>query len=583
MPRVLDRLGDADELVRDLVLEALDAAVQGLGHLERALAEGLVDGLRAIGNGDGNLLRFRREVLAHARNGLVDGVARNLRAVGNRARQLKRAIRQRFVEGLRAGIDRLLDPLNSAVDRVGGFTHLGDGAVVETRERSTRLLIQHLDRLLYLLDQPGAVNLNGVVEALKAFGEAAGQRGAFHFNALGDLIAALCDAVFGRGQACGENVMYFVALEDDRVGNLLHRGVHGLGETCRAGVEAVRDLEADLREALGKFVSAAAESLDDDVACRGDLGARRFRLCEEILAHAITGVVQGRVDAVGRLGEGAVDAVGDAFHVEAEILVRTADRFAQARAVGNDRVALALQLVDECTHAQLVLVIGTLESRDLVAHHGFKFRRARDRAFDTVAECRDLAADRLADTHDRIGGNAFRLCKPQRHFGHGARDETHFLRASDHCREKEEQDRGKNERREEQPEIRKVEQIHHAAGLRDVLISARVTDQHRHDDPPCGGDSGDDVGRARRTRVKHRENLSHRLAIVVRGRMRGALEAAPRGAAAWTGLLFQDRARRDRRHIDVTRRAARVVSGNLVLRGFGFRSFSADLKRFLDR
>ena len=136
-------------------------------------------------------------------------------------------------------------------------------------------------------------------------------------------------------------------------------------------------------------------------------------------------------DALGGAVGGDRDLVGDAGEVGGEGIVRAADRLAHALGVLHDRLALGDELVDQPADAELVVGVGALERGDLVVHQHFELARPRQRALDAVAHRGDFAADGLADGDDGFLGDVLRLGEAQRHFGHGARDDAHFLAAPD--------------------------------------------------------------------------------------------------------------------------------------------------------
>ena len=84
--------------------------------------------------------------------------------------------------------------------------------------------------------------------------------------------------------------------------------------------------------------------------------------------------------------------------------------------------------------------IGALELVDLGVDKRFELDGARQRALDAFAHGRDLAAHGLADHHDAVLGQVFRLGEAERHLGHRLGGKPHVLRAADHHGEAPEQD-----------------------------------------------------------------------------------------------------------------------------------------------
>ena len=119
------------------------------------------------------------------------------------------------------------------------------------------------------------------------------------------------------------------------------------------------------------------------------------------------------------------------------------DRRPHAFGVGDDGLALRDQFVDERADADLVIRIGSFESRNFAAHKRFELAGAGKRALDAVADRGDFAAHGLRDRKDRIGGKILGLGQANGDFADGAGDLLHLLRAhGEHRGDVEEQDGG---------------------------------------------------------------------------------------------------------------------------------------------
>ncbi len=94
-----------------------------------------------------------------------------------------------------------------------------------------------------------------------------------------------------------------------------------------------------------------------------------------------------------------------------QIEMHAGDGVAHLFGLADQGVALMRERLEQAADADFVVVVGALERRHFVGDERFKLGGARERALDAVAHGRDLAADRLADRHDGIAGDLFRLGK----------------------------------------------------------------------------------------------------------------------------------------------------------------------------
>ena len=134
------------------------------------------------------------------------------------------------------------------------------------------------------------------------------------------------------------------------------------------------------------------------------------------------------------------DDVAGRADLVAQRLVRAGDRGAHALGMGDHGFALAAETVDQRADAGVVLGIGAFDLVDFGVDQRFELDGARQRALDAFAHGRDFAAHGLADHHDAVLGQVFRLGEAERHFGHRLGGHAHFLRAAHHGGEGPEQD-----------------------------------------------------------------------------------------------------------------------------------------------
>ena len=172
-------------------------------------------------------------------------------------------------------------------------------------------------------------------------------------------------------------------------------------------------------------------------------------------------------------------------------------------------------------------------------HQRFELRRARERPLDAVAHRRDLAADRLADADDRFAGERFRFSEPHRRVGHGAGDETQFLRAAEHVRQQEEECDRHAEGDRKPVELQAV-----VADRLAALGEMRQGKQNAGGNPGQRQQSGKHIRSPRPSALQAVEHAPDRLAIVVGGRrLRRLRLLAGRGRLLEEQLLVDHRAR----------------------------------------
>ncbi len=484
---LVERLGVAGEGGERLVGREMEAFTQAFGvagdAFDRLHAEagvGLADGLgvgaeigdRAIRRfGDMRLQRLR--LRAHVLHGGLGGQGEVFRGAGAMRRQ-----------GFREGV-------------AGGA--------------------QHVLRLVGFLMQPKR-------QVLAERGEGLMQRGAVHGD---DLMQAAGLAFEPRAQ--------FVAAATQRVADLLADFAQMLRQRRRMRVDLLDEgageraqFAVDLRRALvdraRNLDARAMEALE-----------QAFRATLELPHEVFAGFGEGRVDAGGLVLErdgdapaALVEQVGQLscrrFEFDGDRILRIVQRRRNTVGIDDDGFALARQFVEQDADAAFIVAIGALERRHFAPHHGFEFAGAGQGALDAVAHRGDLAANGLAQGDNLLGGDGFRLGEADRHFGHGAGGQAHFLRASRHrAHGNQENDRagqGKDRNRGHGAEQR--------AGKGRPVAEDEIADPQAG---PCG--RNDDRRRHRAgigTGLQALEDLADRRTVVI-GRASSRREAPARGLA----------------------------------------------------
>ena len=170
------------------------------------------------------------------------------------------------------------------------------------------------------------------------------------------------------------------------------------------------------------------------------------------------------------------------------MLVGAGDRGAHALGMPDDRLALGAELLDEIAHPHLVVAIAAFERADFGMNERFELGGAGDGALDAFVHRRDLAANRLADAHDAVGGGVLDVADgvgepaAKGHLGHGAGGVAQFACAGDHDGEGEE-DGDRKERGDQHAE--RAGQGGHLLRRADLPYGGRIEDvgggQAQHD------------------------------------------------------------------------------------------------------
>ena len=152
-------------------------------------------------------------------------------------------------------------------------------------------------------------------------------------------------------------------------------------------------------------------------------------------------------DPLRQLVDAFADHLAHGEDVVRQVDMHAVDGVAHLLGFADQGFALLGDAVDEAADAHLVVVVSAFERSDLVVDQGFQLRGARDRPLDAVAHGRDFAADRLADSHDRIVGDQLRFGEADSGSPHRLGDEPQFLRARHHVRQNEEEQDWRGESR----------------------------------------------------------------------------------------------------------------------------------------
>ena len=361
------------------------------------------------------------------------------------------------------------------------------------------------------------------------------------------------DLVARRGEASrefGALVLEFGAARVESIGDDAGRVLDLAGDVRAGRRDARREIGAariDFRGARGETVGDEARGLrefgGDLVADRGETGRHVGAAGVDLSDQRIPRAGQGQADFLALHAERRRDAssgFADAQrHAVARLLeflrkgfLRIGDGGAHPVGVGQNRLALGGEFVDELAHAPLVVGVGPLEIGDFRPDHGFKFAGARQRALQPVAHGGDFAADGLRQSDDLVGGERLRIGEPEGHFRHGAGRVPHFARAARERRGDEKENHGTNG---DQPPER---ELFHRERTRLFQIPGEKSGQA---EPSGRSGDGERERRATGTILQGLEDLADRSNVVVgrpgtwrHGSARGSVD--PRHAETLVGL-----------------------------------------------
>ncbi|MGB7830739.1 MAG: hypothetical protein WBL84_00860, partial [Xanthobacteraceae bacterium] len=233
------------------------------------------------------------------------------------------------------------------------------------------------------------------------------------------------------------------------------------------------------------------------------------------------------------------------------------DCIAHLRRVIDQRVALRRDRIEQPSDANFVFRIGALERGNFAVDQALELGGARQRAFDAIAHGGDLATDRLADVHDRIARQRFRLGEPDCDFGHRLTDKAQLLRAREHVGEHEhERDRPQEDGQEAEHER---DRHHYALAEQtgDGGAEGSECEPARDREPDNGEHPRVDVGARGRALLQGAQKLADALAVVVGG-LANAFIHAGRGVGGVEERFV------DARHARGTLRAAAIGGGRLA-------------------
>ncbi len=254
-------------------------------------------------------------------------------------------------------------------------------------------------------------------------------------GAFDQCVVDLAGACFERGiQLLGAGVESLGAgleFADQRLATLGERGFDALqacfqfgvqtvrcaaeqrNHASRAFVQHLRQRAGDVVGALGERCNARVEKAGEGFAGSGDAFRNRIHpLVDRIVDRraALVDAIDQRATGIGdrhrKLGRSSQDAVADHVGCRTEFVAQrfmgAGDGTADAFGMADQRVAFAPQSVDQGADAHFILRIGPLQFIDLGVDEGFELDGTSQRALDSFAHGRDLAADGLADHHDPV-------------------------------------------------------------------------------------------------------------------------------------------------------------------------------------
>ncbi len=361
----------------------------------------------------------------------------------------------------------------------GGGEALGDGAA----------------RLGEALGEVGAAGEEALLQPLRRALEGVADLGALAVEGLDHLGAGLRqgagDGAGILGERPGEEAAGALERLRDLDGTGLQRPAQGIADGAEIGLHAV----AGGDEALDQVVAAAGHRLDHPVAGGGERQGHGLAAVAESRRDRLAAGAERRGDPLAGPVDRRDDALGRGVELLGQGLVRALDRATHPLGIGDDRFALHHQLLDEGADADFVVRIGTLQGRDLAAHQGLELAGAGERPLDAIADRRDLAADRLRHGQDRVGGKTLGLGEPDRHLADRAGDVAHLLGPHRQHGGDEEQHHGGEHGRRADRALEAAE----TGGKAPQVAAGLDPGEHREaGEPHEGGETRDDVGRARR-------------------------------------------------------------------------------------
>ena len=465
-----DLLGELGAAVGEHFLERLQPRAQHLAHAVALGVDGRFQRVGGLAERVGHLAAARQDGLGDARAGFLE--------LADHVAAAQRQVEHQRLAGRLQGV---VDVVGARRDRLGEPA-AGVGHLLGQRLRALRHLVGEL--------LGGARHVRGDV------------LGAAH-QRLGDRQRLLRHVVGHMVEARGQHLRELHRQVGDLRGQVIGLDVDVRRHLVARGFERARDFLAGARHLLEQVAAALADRLDHGVAGASERERDVLALLGQRAGHALRGVVDARRHHLAHRR----DVLGEAE-------MHAGDRVAHLLGLSDQAVALVGEVLDQAADAQLVVVVGALQRRDLVVHQRFQLGGARERALHAVAHGGDLAADRLSDRHDRLARDRLRLGEPHRGLGHRARDDAQLLRAADHVRDHVEQQHRQRDAGREREQRRM-----HALAERGPQVAAEIgrPDQHAEDDPGDREEERGRIGRARGTLLQRLQHLPDRLAVVIGG------------------------------------------------------------------
>ena len=235
------------------------------------------------------------------------------------------------------------------------------------------------------------------------------------------------------------------------------------------------------------------------------------------MARVVTLFRQCVGDALGSFVDLFGNLVADGPDFIRKIDVDVADGSANLFGVIDQRFALRDDAVDQAAHTHFVVGVGALKLGDFGVDHSFEFAGAGECTLDTVTDGGNFAAHGLADAHDGVAGNRFRLGEADGDLRHRLADETQFLRARQHGGEEEEQ----RNRRQQSGDKAGNDRDRCFALAENVAEFGAVDtqgDAGKGDAPANGEQPGNHIGCAARAALQRTQELTDAFAVVIGGK-----------------------------------------------------------------
>ena len=203
-------------------------------------------------------------------------------------------------------------------------------------------------------------------------------------------------------------------------------GVEQLGKTLARRADAIGNAVQPLIDSIAERHAAFIDAVNKTGTGFRNAGAQTRRYAKDVLTDDVAGLIEFFLQRLMGAGNRGTNALG----------------------MDDDCFALAAKTVDEIADAAFIVGIGAFDLVDLGVNQCFQFDSARQCALDAFTHGLNFATHSLADRHDAVGGQMFRLGKTDGNFCHGLGGDAHFLRPADHHRKTPKHDNGNNNRHE---------------------------------------------------------------------------------------------------------------------------------------